>query len=315
MGDSALSKYFILIIPALIMGTVARVHMMKSDYRQYPTYPKGYLSHFTLGFIAAGLGAVAVPALLEKEFAAITFLALAAQQFRDVRSMERESLDNIEVTEMVPRGTAYIEDIAKAFEARNYMATITALVTSIIIYIAILLKVNKYISIFLGVVGGLITHIYIKNLLHGEEVGDVAEVKEAHISFDGPMLKINDVVIMNVGLQKTRDVYLKQGLAVEIIPKNENAIAYLANVGQRQAIEHNAANQLGIRKDVDEPEFTPMARRNSENGNIVMVITLMRPNIDALIEVVKKTPLLESSKRKPLDSTVAQKLKENKKRV
>ena len=42
--------------------------MMKSDYRQYPTYPRGYLSHFTLGFIAAGLGAVAVPALIEKNF-------------------------------------------------------------------------------------------------------------------------------------------------------------------------------------------------------------------------------------------------------
>lgn len=312
MGDLILDKYYILIIPALIMGTIARVHMMKSDYRQYPTYPKGYLSHFTLGFIAAGLGAVAVPAVIEKEFAAMTFLALAAQHFRDVRSMERESLDNIEITEMVPRGTAYIEDIAKAFEARNYMATITALVTSIIIYITILLKVNQYIGVFLGVIGGLITHIYIKNLLKGEEVGDIADVKEAYISFDGPMLKINDIVIKNVGLQQTRDIFLKKGLAVEIIPKNENAIAYLSNIGQRQAIQHNAANQLGIRKDVDEPEFTPIARRNPENGNIVMAITLMKPDIDALIEVVKKTPLLESSKRKPLDATVEQNIKSKK---
>ena len=68
-----MDKYYILIIPALIMGTFARVHMIKSDYRQYPTYPRGYLSHFTLGFIAAGLGSVALPALIEKEFAAITF--------------------------------------------------------------------------------------------------------------------------------------------------------------------------------------------------------------------------------------------------
>jgi hypothetical protein len=310
-----LDKYFILIIPGLIMGTFARVHMMKSDYRQYPTYPRGYLSHFTLGFIAAGLGAVAVPALIEKEFSAITFLALAAQQFREVRSMERESLDNIEITEMVPRGTAYIEDIAKTFEARNYMAIIVSLVTATVIYICIILKINRYMSIFLGMALGLITHIFIKRMIHGQEVGDIADVKEAKITFDGPILKINGVVIMNVGLQNKRDIYLSNGLAVEIIPKDENAIVYLSNIGQRQAIQHNAANQLGIRKDVDEPELTPIAKRNSENGNIVMAITIMKPNIDALIEVVKGTPLLETSKRKPLDSVVGLRLMRSRKRV
>ncbi len=297
------------------MGTFARIHMMKSDYRQYPTYPRGYLSHFTLGFIAAGLGAVAVPALIEKEFAAITFLALAAQQFREVRNMERESLDNIEITEMVSRGTAYIEDIAKSFEARNYMAIITSLVTSIIIYICIILKIKRYISAFLGMIAGLIIHIFIKRMIRGEEIGDIADVKEAKISFDGPILKINDIIIMNVGLQRTRNLFLSKGLAVEIIPKDENAIVYLSNIGQRQAIQHNAANQLCILKDVDEPELTPMARRNSENGNIVMVITIMKPNIDALIEVVKSTPLLETSKRKPLDSNIGLRLKKNEKRM
>ncbi|HZX21267.1 MAG TPA: YIEGIA domain-containing protein, partial [Clostridia bacterium] len=226
-----MDKYFVLIIPGLIMGTFARVHMMKSDYRQYPTYPKGYLSHFTLGFIAAGLGAVAVPALIEKEFSAITFLALAAQQFREVRNMERESLDNIEITEMVPRGTAYIEDIAKTFEARNYMAIIVSLVTSTVIYICIVLRIDQYMSIFLGMASGLITHIFIKKMLHGEKVGDVADVKEAKISFDGPILRVNEIAIMNIGLQSKRDIYLSKGLAVEIIPKDENAIVYLSNVG------------------------------------------------------------------------------------
>ncbi len=307
-----MNEYYILIIPALIMGTFSRVTMMKSDYRQYPTYPKGYLAHFTLGFIAAGLGAIALPALIEKEFSAITFLALGAQHFRDVRGMERQSLDNIEITEMVPRGTAYIEDIAKTFEARNYMAIITALVTSVIVYIAIVFSIQSYIAVFIGVLGGLGTHFFIKNLIRGKEIGDIAEVKEAEISFDGPMLKINGVFIMNVGFEESRNIFLKKGLAVEIIPKDDNAIAYLSNIGQRQAIQHNAANQLGIRKDVDEPDFTPIARRNSDNGNIVMGIVLMRPNINALIDVVKKTPLLESSKQKPLDSITNLKYRENK---
>lgn len=312
-----MDKYFILIIPSVIMGTFARVHMIKSDYRQYPTYPRGYLSHFTLGFIAAGLGSVALPALIEKEFAAITFLALAAQQFREVRSMERESLDNIEITEMVPRGTAYIEDIAKTFEARNYMAIIISLVTSTVIYICIILKINRYMSIFSGMIAGLIVYIFIKRMIRGEEVSDIADVREAKILFDGPVLKINGVIIINVGLQKTRDVFLSRGLAVEIVPRDENAVTYLSNIGQRQAIQHNAANQLGIRKDADEPEFTPIAKRNPENGNIVMSIVVMKPDIDvdALIEAVKRTPLLETSKRKPSDSVVGQGLRNNRKRV
>ncbi|MFW5648462.1 MAG: YIEGIA family protein [Candidatus Alkaliphilus sp. MAG34] len=310
-----MNKHYVLIVPGLIMGTFARVHMMKSDYRQYPTYPRGYLSHFTLGFIAAGLGAVAVPALIEKEFTAITFLALAAQQFREVRNMERESLDNIEITEMVPRGTAYIEDIAKTFEARNYMAIITALVTSTIIHVFIILKINMHMSIFLGMFVGLAVHIFIKRMIHGEEISDIADVKEAKISFDGPILKVNGIVITNIGLQTQRDIFLSNGLAVEIIPKDENAVMYLSNMGQRQAIQHNAANQLGVRRDFDEPEFTPVAKRDPENGNIVMVITIMKPNIDALIEAVKGTPLLETSKRKPLDSVVGLRLMKNRKKV
>lgn len=67
-------------------GILSRLNMLRTDYRQYPTYPHGKIIHVSLGVIAAGLGAVAVPALLEKNYTAVTFLSLAAQQFRDVRT-------------------------------------------------------------------------------------------------------------------------------------------------------------------------------------------------------------------------------------
>ncbi len=302
-----MDKYMILIITAIIMGTAARVLLMKVDYRQYPTYPQSYLSHFTLGMIAAGLGAVAIPALVAKEYVAITFLAIAAQQFRDVRNMERQSLDNIEPTELVPRGTAYIEDIAKAFEARNYIATLTALATGLGLQLGIYFKASMAISILVGMFSGIIIFLGLKRLLRSHELREIAEVKAAEIDFEGPLLKINDLIIMNIGLTTAREVIKKQGMAVEIIPNDANGIAILSNIGQRQAILHNAATQLGIRKDVDEPDFTPIARRNPQNGNIVMIIVTMEPDIDCLIEAVKKTPVLESSKRKPLDSTVGKK--------
>ncbi|ARE87965.1 YIEGIA family protein [Clostridium formicaceticum] len=303
-----MDKHFITIIISMIMGVIARTYMMKIDYRQYPTYPQAYLSHFTLGVIAAGLGAVVIPAITEKEYVAVTFLAIAAQHFRDVRSMERESLDNIEPTELVPKGTAYIEDIAKTFEARNYMAIITATATGTVMYIGELLQLSIFIRAIFGIVIGAIVINALNKMLETKLIDDIAEVKEAKITFEGPLLAIAGVIIMNIGLKDAREVFMKNGIAVEIVPKDENAIAILSNIGQRQAIQHNAAIQLGIRKDVDEPDFTPIARRNPENGNIVMAIVAMEPNIEYLIEAVRRTPIIESSKRKPLDSYVGKKV-------
>lgn len=75
---------------SLLLGFLARALMLKIDYRQFPSYPHSYVIHLTLGAIAAALGALVIPLLLEKEFIAITFITIAAQQFRDVRSMERK---------------------------------------------------------------------------------------------------------------------------------------------------------------------------------------------------------------------------------
>lgn len=300
-------NYGYIIVPSILIGIIARVSMLKIDYRQYPSYPQGAFSHFTLGIVAASLGSVALPALIEKEFSAVTFLALAAQQFRDVRNMERQSLDNIEQTELVPRGTAYIEDIAKAFEARNYMTMLTSLIVSILIFIVKKYLVDRTYSVIIGCFIGIFVIILFNKIISRQLIKDIADVYPAKISFDGPLLKVNGTVIMNIGLQSSREIYLEKGIAVEIIPKDENANATLSNIGQRQAIQHNASIQLGIRKDTDEPDFTPLARRNPHNGNIVMAIVCMEPDVEMLVESVKRTLVLESSKRKPLSSYAGKK--------
>ena len=143
--------------------------------------------------------------------------------------------------------------------------------------------------------------------IRGIKVEDIAGVVGAAIDFDGPLLRVDGVVVMNIGLKEAREKYLTRAVAVRIIPRDDNARATLGNVGQRQALAHNAAAQLGIRRDLDEPEFTPIARRNTENGDIVLAIFSMEPDIECLIEAIKKTPVLESSKRKPLDSPAGRK--------
>lgn len=294
-----MENYGPILVSGIAVGSIGRVLLLRADYRQYPSFPRGYVTHLMLGIIAAALGAIAVPALAEKEYTAVTFLALAAQQFREIRSMERDSLDRIDRSELVPRGSDYIEDIAKTFEARNYIAMVTALAVSLTIFLSE--------STVIGVTTGTIVFFSIVLSLRGEKIGDIARVKAARISFNGPLLMADDVVIMNIGLEEARDKYLNRALAVRLIPKDDNARATIGNAGQRQALAHNAATQLGIRRDVDEPEFTPLARRNTESGDIVMVIFSMEPDIECLIEAVKRTPVLESSKRKPLDSPAGRK--------
>jgi len=274
---------------------------MKIDYRQYPSYPQGYVSHLALGLIAASLGSVAVPALIEKQYAAVTFLAMAAQQFRDVRNMERQSLDNIEPAELIPRGTAYIEDIAKAFEARNYITMLISLAvsgTAFSLHLALKLSVmtSGVISILIAAV---LISLFKNKFVIKQNLGDIAEVVEAQIVFNGPLLTVGKVTIMNVGLRASREIYESEGLAVEIRPKNKNALATLSNMGQRQAIQHNVSIQLGIKKDMDEPDFTPLIRRNPENGNLAMAIIPIEKDINKLIRSVKSTPILESTRRKP----------------
>ncbi len=299
-----MENYMLSIVVSIITGVLARSYMMRIDHRQYPSYPQGFLSHITLGVIASSLGAVAIPALATNEFSAVTFLALAAQQFRDVRNMERQSLDNIEPTELVPRGTAYIEDIAKAFEARNYMVMITSLLTSMSMNLSKLLNIGEREQIIIGLVTGFTAMMILKRFLTRKLIQEIADIEPGKISFDGPLLMVNDVIIMNIGLKSSREIYLKKGLAVEIVPKDANAKATISNLGQRQAIQHQAATQLGIRKDIDEPDFTPLLRRNANNGNLVMAFIPMESNQDLLIEVVKTTPVLETCKRKPRDSKI-----------
>ncbi len=292
-------NYTPMIVISFCIGFIARLVMMKIDHRQYPSYPQGFLAHLTLGIIAVALGSVAIPALALKELSAVTFLTVAAQQFRDVRNMERQSLDNIEPTELVPRGVAYIEDIAKTFEARNYMVILSALATSIAMQVMYFTSFSFEIQALVGIITGLIIIFILHHLLKRQLVEDIAIINPAIISFNGPILQVNDIPIMNIGLSSSRERYLKDGLAIEIVPKSASGRETLGSIGQRQAIQHQAATQLGIRKDVDDPDFTPIARRDLNTGSIMMTIVPMQKDMELLIEVVEKTLVLETSKRKP----------------
>ena len=126
-----MDKYLLPVVIGLVFGCIARSLLLRTDFRQYPTYPQGRIIHISFGFIASFIGAVAVPATLESNWTAVTFLGLAATQFREVRKMERDTLEKIDTNEMVKRGAPFIEGMAQAFESRNYLVMFTGLVTTL----------------------------------------------------------------------------------------------------------------------------------------------------------------------------------------
>ena len=180
---------------------------------------------------------------------------------------------------------------------------IISLSCSILIYLSNkILGLSQRNAIIIGIIGSIIINIILKKLIARQTLEEIADVKPAKITFDGPLMKVNGFIMMNLGLTASQNIYLENGIAVEIIPNDENGVVTLSNIGQRQTIQHNAAVLLGIRKDIDEPDFSPIARRNPETGNIYMSLVAMNPDQESLVEAVKKTLILESAKRKPLDT-------------
>ncbi|HWP96617.1 MAG TPA: YIEGIA family protein [Syntrophomonadaceae bacterium] len=288
-----MQHYLLAIILGIVAGFSDRWLMLRNDYRHYPTYPHGHLTHLALGFIASGLGAVAVPAIAKPDYVAVTFLALAAQQFRDIRNMERETLNNLEKTKLIPRGSDYIEGIARVFEARNYLTILTALVTSGFVY----WKSWPY-----AIAAALIMIWFSLFLMKGSSLGEIAEVEIGQIHFQGSILKVNDVMMMNVGLAQTRDKIQQEGMGFIIRPKNDNARLSLDAPGQRMAIVHDLVSVLGSKVDMEEGELHPMVRKNIDQGYLALFIVANEPDRDYAMQIIKKVPVLESSRGTTLNT-------------
>jgi hypothetical protein len=284
-----------MVLLGIVAGVVGRITMLEIDYRQYPSYPHGFVIHLSLGIIASFLGAIVVPALLEKEYTAVTFLVLAAQQFREIRNMERETLAKLDQTELVPRGPDFVEGIARVFEARNYLVIFASVASSGGYYWG---------GIWVGILCGVLA-IGLGNVaMQGRTVGSLARVRIGKLHFVGPLLHVDNIIIMNVGLIEAQKKILERGIGVIIEPLDDNARATLANTGQRQAIAHEVSALLGIHKDVAEPEFTPLLRLDLDTGRVGFFIVPIERDAELVLEAVRRVPVLESAIRRPLATRI-----------
>ena len=287
-----MTDYTFPVIIGVIFGMAARLYMLRTDYRQYPTYIHGQVIHIALGFIASGLGAIIMPALIQEEFTAITFLTLAATQFRDVRNMERNTLTQMDSYELVSRGSTYIEGIAIAFESRNYIAILTALITT---------TACIFFSLVVGTVVGILCFFMAKLLMSGSQLKDIVNIQKGELRFDGAGLYVNDIYIMNIGLTEKQKLILEHGMGFILTPKNFNSATTIANLGQRQAILFDLSNVLGVYRDSGEPSLCPLAKRDLNNGTLGVFILPQWQREDLAVRVLEEVPILENAIRMPTD--------------
>ena len=269
-----------------LAGFLTRLWLLRSDYRQYPSYPHSYIIHVALGAMAALVGSVLFPALSEGDYAAVTFLLLVATQFRDIRKIERESLMNIEGEQLVPRGAEYIEGIARVFEARNYLAMIVSIVSAGTVHLF---------GAVPGVVAGAACLLVAASWRSGLTIEDIAEVELAPVQIRGSDLYVGDIYIMNIGLPEIKQQVVQWAVGIIIRGTRPVHVMTLGSVGQRNAIIHDLVDRFGMRKDIATPEFTPLARKNQENGDLAIYFTPMIRDEQAILRYVKRVPVLETS--------------------
>ncbi|WP_428908946.1 YIEGIA family protein [Niallia sp. Krafla_26] len=290
-----MNEYTLPVTFGVAVGTLARVYMLKTDYRQYPTYLHGKIIHIALGFIAAGLGTLAVPSLMEEDFTAITFLTVAASQFREVRNMERNTLTELDGFELVPRGKTYIEGIAVVFESRNYLVMFTSLITTLFYLLF---------NFWAGLIAAIISMLISKKLMTGGKLREIVDIKYVEPHFEGAGLLVDNIYIMNIGIPARQQEILRYGMGFVLSPKNFDARSTIANLGQRQAILHDVSTALGIYRDSGTPALAPLAKRDLEDGRVAVFVLPQNRDIQKAIETIGAVPTLENAIRMPKERRV-----------
>ncbi|MGG4491980.1 YIEGIA family protein [Metabacillus idriensis] len=288
-----MNEYTLPILFGVAFGVASRLYMLRTDYRQYPTYLHGKIIHVALGFIAAGLGTIAIPAIMEEEFTAITFLTLAASQFREVRNMERNTLTELDRYELVSRGSTYIEGIAVAFESRNYLVIFTSLVTTLVYLV---------VNVWAAAAAGVICLLVSKKLMAGSKLKDIVHIEYKEPHFEGAGLYIDNIYIMNIGIPDKQKAVLKYGMGFILTPKNYNARTTIANLGQRQAILHDVSTALGVHRDSGEPSLVPLAKRDLDDGRVGVFVLPQGGDKELAKTVIGEVPTLENAIRMPSES-------------
>ena len=298
MGSSSAPIDWAPMIVGMAAGMLSRLLSLKSGRRDYPGYPSGYVIQLAMAMIAALIGSAIVTSLMAKQLTAATFLTLAATQFYNMRQSERSTLEKEEKLILEPRGPAYIEGIARTYEARAFLAMLVALVVT---------GLTAWAGLVPGVLGGLAILVLAQEMMAGGVVGDVIDVSPGTIRFTKEsLLYVDDVMLMEIGLPHSRQRWTAEGYGVILTPKGPRGQAVLWNLSQRQAITHEAVTAVGMQKDVGYPEQGALTRMELPNstGRAALGVIPVDRDMAKLVKAIRQTPLLESGKWNRMSSPI-----------
>lgn len=278
------------ILCGIAMGTIARFITVRIDARQVPSYPCGYFINLVTGFIAAALGAVAIPALLAKEYTAVTFLALAVQHFRDVRKQEQESLESLEHTEFAGRGQGYIDGIAKTYEARNYISLLTALGT--VLVLTLVGQENPWLRVAIAAAAGSALICAQIRFTKGKRIGDICDITEGRIAVSGGELTVDGIYVTDMlGTKQSQALFQEEGVAVVVKPRKEKHRLSIEHKGQRKAMLYEAVRSYGVKR----LQFT---NQSLSDGRVVVALVPILKDPKGIMDAVRATPILESGRKR-----------------
>lgn len=156
-------------------------------------------------------------------YTAVTFLALALQQFRDVRKIGKESLKDLENTEFTPRSDAYIDGITKTFEARNYIALLVSLTTGVMIMATKSLIPAFHLGLGVPAGGALAFFLTLRRFSQDKTIEDIAHITLGKIEIKKAELYVDDIFVSNlIGTKTAQDLLSTEGLAAVIEPNAEH---------------------------------------------------------------------------------------------
>ncbi|BAL01065.1 hypothetical protein OBV_38660 [Oscillibacter valericigenes Sjm18-20] len=211
---------------------------------------------------------------------------MPVQQFREVRKAERDSLEKLEQSEYIQRGAAYIDGISKTFESRSYISLVTALLT--VLAIKLVNFTEPLINIAVGVLAGLLVIFFCHRFT---KIENICTIRQGKIEVRDSELYVDDMFVTNyLGADRSRDAFLKEGVAVVLEPKNEACRITLENYGQRQAVLFEAIRALGVKR-------YKFMRRNFATGKVILTFVPILNNPEQLIQAVRNTPIPENSRK------------------
>jgi hypothetical protein len=264
------------------MGLFARVYYLWRGHRTFPTYPHGLVIHLFLGFIAASLGALAVAALATANLTAGVFLAIGTAQFHTIRDLERGYMAAVDRDLVVPRGSSYVEGMATAFEARNFLVfAVAALATA----------VAHWWTVWPAIPASVALTMLLAPFVEGPVLRDIAEVEAVPVGVAEGRLIVDGVPVHGLSPE---DVPLwRDGLALAVRPKGFRAWQSLKTPGQIQALLHDLTELYGRRDGRD--TFWPIGHVDAEARRLLLATVPDREREEGDLEALGYFTIVESS--------------------